>query len=111
MPDADKQSLLVRNRRLHHRHVVNTPIRLSSMSGTMSCRLLDISAGGARLGLDSLSMQAFRSETWHLVFPTGLEIRLRPVWSGRSEAGVAFVIDELTRAEVKRIISIHYQVG
>ncbi len=108
MTDPALPRLQVKERRLHTRHAVNALARLSSHSGTMTCRLIDISAGGARLGLDSLSMPAFRGTDWSLEMPNGFEIRLRPVWCGQSEAGVASLIDETRRANVKRIIAIHY---
>lgn len=95
-------------RRLHQRYSVNEPVRLQSETGTMGCRLLDISAGGARLGLDSLSMPAFRSDRWKLDLPTGVSVAMRPVWCGRSEAGVAFLLDDLARAKVARIIARYY---
>lgn len=86
----DFRSATVSDRRSSQRYICRSAARVCAKNFDFSCRVVDISATGAKIAIDPSLIASFREEQWNLVIDQIGSISAKKVWQRGSEFGLAF---------------------
>ena len=78
------------DRRSSQRYSCRSAARVRAKKFDFSCRIVDISATGAKVAIDPSLIASFREEQWYLVVDHIGSISAKKVWQRGSEFGLTF---------------------
>lgn len=91
-------------RRSSQRYSCSAMARIRTSSFDFSCRVVDISATGAKIAVAPTLIASFRGEQWDLVVDDIGHISAKKVWQRGSEFGLAFVNTPSKQASLEKTL-------
>lgn len=85
------QAATPHERRSAQRYSCRSPARVRTGSFDFSCRVVDISATGAKIAIAPSLIASFKADHWDLVVEDIGHIPAKKVWQRGSEFGLVFV--------------------
>ena len=95
----------MRCNRHYRRHYCELPATLRSGLFSVRCRILDFSAGGARLAVNEGFEKRLGGREWNLEEPTLGELNALVVWRGSGEIGVRFDIGQKRAHRLEKLVA------
>ncbi|WP_341366430.1 PilZ domain-containing protein [Yoonia sp. BS5-3] len=93
------------DRRSARRYTGFAVARVRTKTFDFSCRVVDISATGAKIGVAPSLISSFREDEWDLVIDRIGRLRAKKIWQRGSEFGLQFVTSAGKKASLENTLN------